>query len=117
MVSSEMGFPSLKIATFSKKGNARLSSPSPLYAQMSTFIIGKAQKMLRWLQSPSSQGMLNCRDEPGSAVETGELRGAQIHVLLAECLCSPNHRRRGLFGVEGKGDFAGGFGVYPELGL
>ncbi|KAI8528695.1 hypothetical protein RHMOL_Rhmol12G0167800 [Rhododendron molle] len=46
MVSSEMGFPSLKIATISKKGNTRLSSPSPLYAQMSIGIIGKAQKIV-----------------------------------------------------------------------
>ncbi|KAI8558876.1 hypothetical protein RHMOL_Rhmol04G0130200 [Rhododendron molle] len=108
MVSSEMGFPSLKIAIFSKKGNTKLSSPSPLYAQMSTAtgIIGKAQKMLRWLQSPSSQSMSNCRDEPGSAVSTGELHGAQIHVVLAECPCSPNHRWRRLFGIEGKGDLS-----------
>lgn len=32
--SSGMGFPSLKIATFSKKENPRLSSTSPLYAQV-----------------------------------------------------------------------------------
>ncbi|KAF7130206.1 hypothetical protein RHSIM_Rhsim10G0035400 [Rhododendron simsii] len=44
MVSSGMGFPSLKIATFSKKGNTRLSSPSPLMHRCPQVLLGKLKK-------------------------------------------------------------------------
>ncbi|KAI8558729.1 hypothetical protein RHMOL_Rhmol04G0119500 [Rhododendron molle] len=72
MVSSGMGFPSLKIATFSKKGNTRLSSPSPLYAQMATGLIGKAQKWWEKGLQPNMKGINGAGDLVESLLNAGD---------------------------------------------
>ncbi|KAF7144595.1 hypothetical protein RHSIM_Rhsim04G0085700 [Rhododendron simsii] len=72
MVSSGTGFPSLKIATFSRKGNTRLSSPPPLYAQMATGLIGKAQKWWEKGLQPNMEEINGAGDLVESLLNAGD---------------------------------------------
>lgn len=90
MVSSGIGFPSLSIRSSSppsdddfqgrsyllqgipKKGNTRISFPSPLYAQMTTGLIGKAQKWWEKGLQPNMKEIEGAGDLVESLLNAGD---------------------------------------------